>query len=180
MSVKPTNLRQVTNSVSSEWVSFLRSRCNNMIARLKYKKLILTGGIDGEAVIIDTVEPDKIVSMIVTVKPTDHIHTKEQLPVSVPAVGDTIALRDNSGNIFSNSSSSTNTGYKMQNGADIATLFKKTGTKPFTIKHNRITTTNYAVCIDATLTKSGSQLILDTHWSNYCSYYYWCRCQCCC
>ncbi len=159
------------------WLTKVINKSVALQNRYKLKKLILTEGLSGSGTIIELGKHDDV-EISLTIDPSKHTHTKDQLPVSVPAVPETIALRNSSGDIQSSGAISGASGYKLANGTDLTSLFKTTNSTYISVGHT--TTGSGSACTGAALAIVGNKLVLTTNWAAYCSYWAYCRCQCCC
>ena len=142
----------------------------------KKKDIILTHGVEGKGTIIGEGLPETV-DISTTVVPDKHTHDRDQLPSSVAASPNTLALRDDSGNTYSRASATNNTGYLIASGADITTLFQTTSDPYMTVE--RRNSGSGSVITNAWLSKEGNKLIINTSLANYCSYWAHCRCECC-
>ena len=142
---------------------------------LNVKIVQLTEGVTGSGKIIGKNLPD-IVEINTVVVPTSHEHTSAQLPTSVTPVANTFVQRDNYGQIFSKGNSINDTGYKITDIGDISTLFEKPNQPYVTISEEK---TGDGVLNNAWLTVTGKTIKLHTRFSDWCTYWDHCRCECC-
>lgn len=170
-------LSKLTEFNASLWLTKVINKSIDLQNRYKLKRLVLTEGLIGSGTIVE-VGKYNAVEIQLTIDATKHIHTKEQLPVSVPATPSTIALRDSSGNIRGSGAVVGNSGYKLADGRDLTSLFKTINSTYISVEH--IKTGSGNACTNAVLTLVGNKIVLTTNWAAYCSYWAYCRCQCCC
>lgn len=172
-----SKLSKLTEFSTSLWLTSVINRSIDLQNRYRVKQLVLTEGLIGSGTIVE-VGKYSDVEISLTIDTTKHVHTKEQLPVSVPAVPETIALRDSSGNVHSSGSTVGDSGYKLSDGRDLTSLFKTVNGTYISV--GQVRTGSGAACTDAYLSLSGNMITLTTNWAGYCSYWAYCRCQCCC
>lgn len=175
--IKKTPFNNIIATVDAPLLKSLSAKAETITTAFTIKKLILQYGIDGSGTIIE-VNHTEPVTIETTIDPRNHSHTYQQLPASVDAKPNTVALRDTSGNLKSSDASLTHTGYKIANGTDLAVLFKTTNDVYVTVSTQAMSGGN--TCSYAQLVKQGNQIILQTYWASYCSFWAYCRCQCCC
>ena len=172
-----STFKEIVESYATPLIKTIRDSLDKRMESYKNKNLILQGGVVGNGTILKDGDTAPV-TITTTVVPTMHKHSKEQLPVTVPASPNTIALRDNAGNTYSNDASTSNTGYKLANGTDLAALFA--GVSDTYVSINYTTTGKGGACTDASISLSGNRITLTTSWAEYCSFWAWCRCRCCC
>lgn len=127
---------------------------------------------------------EEVVEIRTDVDPTGHVHDAEQLPVSVqPPIKNTLAKRDAGGNVFSEDTSNTDTGYKLVDGTDIISLFKTTSEPYMNISNNVSVQRDgfgYTFLSNAWIDKpNGNTLRLNATLSANCIFWDLCRCECC-
>lgn len=126
-------------------------------------------------------DDDNDVIIPVTVLPDKHTHDQSTINITHTSANNKIVVRDTSGNIYSSGTSISNTGYKLINTNDIASLFQDINKPNITVTNiNSNASDGQNVIIGLQLEHTGSQVKLyrTYGWVCNCNQNWYCKCCC--
>lgn len=149
------------------------------IDSLNNSSIQLTGGVTSAATPIGDAGVD--VTVEATVDPTKHKHTISTITDGVEPTPNSIGVRNTTGDIKSNGTDWSNTGYLLANGSDLSSvIIAANATNIEVVTDDMNSSTGQNVIVNLTLEKVGKYLKLHRTygWVCNCNYSWYCRCCC--